>query len=77
MVKIVETDNRDMNLTVLTIDIGEETYITVPIDPWDLFKNMIQNLPSPLDERFEWFLDVFAQRVEAEVELQSESEGKG
>lgn len=79
--KLVGTDNRDSRSTVLVM--GEVDKLgkvkpgiafTVEVDPIDLCLNMIQNLPVPLDERFEWSFNVFMNTLEAELELNTEDQ---
>lgn len=70
---LAQSGNRDPMTTTLTLakpgDTG--TFYQVDVNPVELFRAAIQNLPTPLDERFEWFLNVMIERIEAEVELQS------
>jgi hypothetical protein len=46
--KIIDTDNRDMNTTVLTLDNGD----TVTVNVSELYNNMIENNPPTHPEDF-------------------------
>jgi hypothetical protein len=61
-VPIIKFDNRDMFTTDVRIQIKSMTEL-VQINPVDLMRSMIQNLPSPLDEKYETVFNVLIDQM--------------
>lgn len=64
--ELASTDNRDSSTTTLVMEEPGKPGVVyiVDIDPIDMFRNMLQNLPSPYDERLEWLLDMMVADIE-------------
>ncbi len=48
MTKIIEVDNLDSKTTTLHLQ-----PLSINVDPQDLMMNMIENLPEPLNDKYE------------------------